>query len=525
METAYKDLRPVMFGALGKLARQGFVVAPADAVDLIHDFFVERWDNLVNNYDPQKGRFEVYSYVSFVHFARPRILRLQRLQNCLQPEDIEMLTANYDAERNLAAEQDTRIVRHAISRLAQGEREVLTNYIYAEAPSERMLAAKFKVSRYRLRETLIEALGRVLVLLDKPERMPERDWRVALALWRDRRTITEAASYLGMTTHQIRGANSRNMRLIAEALRSYEPHKGPHLARRSTMKAKEAKTGRQTPQVLLEKALRSEGNQDLLRQVSARAQEVLAVLEKPESFGLSENEIGQMDPLWIAEVYEALSRASSEWEAAVAHAPEDLFYAHAGEERQIGTAFKEALIADLPDDLRDPHQWLGPTVPKVEEDEREYALKTPSAEGAMLKLSPQERVTSEAASLADYGVTPLMVLRSTQAISFLLDRFLRKGKLDLSVPVTLPCETIRTGDSFDPEILVDEIRRVAECRQITADALYRWDIRVARYKPHLFERFHAEPNEEGILLTRTENRYDDLFKRWRFSEMAVPVPA
>ena len=72
-EQAYSQLMPLFFGALGRLARQGFVVSPADGMDLIHDFFAEAWGGLVAHYDPNKGSFEGYAYVGFVQFSRPRI--------------------------------------------------------------------------------------------------------------------------------------------------------------------------------------------------------------------------------------------------------------------------------------------------------------------------------------------------------------------------------------------------------------------------------------------------------------------
>src|SRR5882724_6541181 len=80
---AYGHLTPIFFGALGRLARQGFVVSPADSMDLIHDFFVDAWPALNDHFDPNKGSFDGYAYGAFVRFARPRIIRLQRWQHSL----------------------------------------------------------------------------------------------------------------------------------------------------------------------------------------------------------------------------------------------------------------------------------------------------------------------------------------------------------------------------------------------------------------------------------------------------------
>src|SRR4051794_27876736 len=78
---SYRTLQPLFYGALARLAAQGFAVPPADALDLIHDFFLEAWPGITARYDPAQGRKEPYVYRAFIRFARPRIIRLQRLQS------------------------------------------------------------------------------------------------------------------------------------------------------------------------------------------------------------------------------------------------------------------------------------------------------------------------------------------------------------------------------------------------------------------------------------------------------------
>lgn len=70
METAYQELRPLLFRALGRQARQGFLVSPADGLDLIHDFFAEEWKKVERTYDPSRGNYKAYSYGAFVRFVR-----------------------------------------------------------------------------------------------------------------------------------------------------------------------------------------------------------------------------------------------------------------------------------------------------------------------------------------------------------------------------------------------------------------------------------------------------------------------
>jgi RNA polymerase sigma factor (sigma-70 family) len=497
METAYSHLRPLFLRALAQLARQGLAVSPADGMDLIHDFFAERWNHVARNYRAEKGTLRQYAYSSFVYFARPQILRLRRMQgNLVDMDQLDRFAAGDTSEA--ATDHDQRVLLNAISQLPEFQKSILRGYIYADAPSERTLAKDFGLTRYRLHEALVEALGRVVVLLDRPEGMPERDWHVARALWRDLRTLGEAAGYLGMTTHQVREANSRNMRLLGEALQHYKP-KGRHRLRRKTMKTEE----RRTPECLLKDTLRSAEDSELLRQLTLRASEVLNALENPASFELSDEELRKMSPLRIAEVYDVLSKADGRWQEEDEAEIADLTYAHEDEEFSIGEAYRDCLIPDLPPHLREPEQWLA-SVERVDRDEREYALSTPSVRGGL----------PATASLAEFGVTPLMILRAIQAVSYLLERFIRRGRINANADILLTLPVHSNEQSIDPLMLIGEVKRMAECREPTAKALYDWQVQVAEYKPKLFDGFHAEPKDGAVLLTRTEEHFDNLIERW-----------
>jgi RNA polymerase sigma factor (sigma-70 family) len=516
MEVAYKELRPLFLDALAKLARQGFVVSPWDGLDLIHDFFIEAWDGINSRYDPSKGSFSAYVYGAFVHFTRPRIVRLQRLQSSLvEPEQLDLLHVREDEgdEQYVPPEDSKQIVREAISHLPPREREILSRYLYSRPHAERMLAKNFSLSRYGLRQALVDALGRVVVRLDKPERMAERDWKVALALWRDKRTVEQAAAYLGLTTHQVREANSRNVHLLADALKYYHPAKKGQI-RRNTMRPQQHLI---PPHDLLEQVLKSPGNGELLEQVRERADEVLAALENSESFGLSEEEMRGVDPLWVAEVYSVMSTATVERDKAF-EASEALFHAHEQEEASVGVAFKETLIADLPERLQNIGRWFH-SAPQVDMEQRQELMEEPSVQAGM-PYSEQ---------LVPYGVTPLTVFYATEAISSLLDRLIRYEMIDADASVVLSTSRVETegrgNDLLSVDLLVDEISKVSECSEAAALALYAWSVDVAQYKPFLFSDFQASPTEEGVSLTRTKEVYDNLFQRWGLLiNVAVATP-
>ena len=184
----------------------------------------------------------------------------------------------------------------------------------------------------------------------------------------------------------------------------------------------------------------------------------------------------------------------------------DLNYAHEDEEFSIGVAYRDCLIADLPDELSKPEHWLS-SVEKVDKDERDYALSTASVRGGL----------DATAQLAEFGITPLMIFRAIQAVSYLLERFIRKGKIDRSTEILLRRLEVSPHQSIDPSMLIGEVRRMAECREATARALYDWQVHVAEYKPKIFDGFHAEPRDGAVLLTRTEEHFENLIERWSWS--------
>lgn len=512
MEVAYQEFRPLLLGALGRLARQGFVVSPPDSMDLIHDFFAEAWNKLVANYNPGRGVFKAYVYGAFVHFVRPRIVRLQRLQNFLvEPAEMEAIADEHiEAERDFAHKHDAIVVQKALAQLPPLERDVLSSYVYAMQPSERMLAQQFDVSRYRLREILVESMGRVMVSLHRPDGMADRDWNVALALWRDERTMDETAAYLRLTKHQVREANSRNSRLLAEALKYYQPAKGQHVRRRTMRTQSQINP----PQELLARLLRSQGDEYLLQQARERAGEILAAIEDSESFSLSEDEIREIDPLWLAEVYGVISEAAGQSSIAPEEISQDLFYAQASEEASIGDAFKETLLPGLPDHLREIGRWLS-SAPRVSEEEIRELSEEPSVRAGL----------PDSAQLIPFGCTPLTVFYSTEAVSMLLYRLMRLGILAPDCGVILEMNRVgtegRQNDVLNLELIVDEIGKVAECNENVSHGLFAWSAQVAQYKPFLFGGFQAEPVSEGVRLWRTGEQVENIFQRWGLTSIST----
>jgi hypothetical protein len=225
-------------------------------------------------------------------------------------------------------------------------------------------------------------------------------------------------------------------------------------------------------------------------------------LDGPEAMDISEKEMRSLHPQWVARVYEALGTAGEE-EEPLDISTED--YAHARAEFEVGEAYKLSLIPGLPPHLADLPRWLS-NLPEVDDGERRDLLDTPSARGA----DPFSR------DLARHGVTPLTVLDATNAVSRLLQRYLRTGRL--KEPIILSHQGVNDGEVLNAEHLADEVSLVAVCREPTARVLLDWSIEVAHIKFLLFDTFVAETaGGESLELTFKGEKQPDLHKRWGLS--------
>lgn len=516
LEPAYTKLRPLFLIALAKLARQGFVVDPTESLDLVHDFFVEEWAKVRRNYQEAKGTFEGYVFGAFVHFARPRIVRRQKLQSLrVDPEILNAMPAkDLDPYEEWEPEHEPAMVRAAMRKLPPLQRDALFRYVARPVPSERAIATKLGLSRYGLRENLIEALGHVTVLLDKPQGIPDRDWQIALAVWRDERTIDQTAKYVGVTPTQVRRAQERNRHFLATALSHYKPLKASN-SRRAIMKPHRNLIHADT---LLEQVLKSPGNQELLSQVRDNATDVLAAMENLQSFGLSEADWSGLETTWLATVYQTIAESLGYEEPEESRLSQSLSAARQEEEKSIGQAFKEVFLPSLRPSLRPGFEEWNRLFQKVSEVDREVQqelLREPSVRASLPDSKP----------LLAYGVTPLGIFRATEAVSSLLRRLVRYEMLSRDAAILLEPQRVETsdgsGEALDRSLVVDEIGNVTEWRSELNEAFWPWLVKSAGYVPLIFNGFYAEPKGEGVRLTRTEETYEDLMVRWKVDSVAA----
>ncbi len=531
--TAYSHYRRRLFGALAILARQGFAVQLTDGLDLIQEFFTEAWAGIEARYDPKRGPFDRYVFAAFVRFARPRILRLKRWQSCLvDAARLADLVSVNPVEQPMEGTGPTpEFIREVLLTLAPRDRDVLYSYLHAGARSERKLASEFAVTRYRIREILAEALGQIVVCLGERGVVSPSDWQVALALWRDGRTVRQTVGYLHRSADEIRESRSRIIALLAGRLRRLE--RGDSSRSRSSSMS----PVREDPLELLKRVLSEPGNTQLLAEVRQRADELILYLDEADRSVDEEIREVRIDPNWLALVHEALAKEEP-LSPAEQEVRAKLFEASADDEKSVGRAFKEALLADLPRQLTNWSYWFE-LVPRLSGEQQRYLLEQPAVRAAW----------PESEELVARGLTPVSVYYAAEAVAFLAEDALRRQPAApepavrirvqgsplrnlpaVRAPLTIEPEEWPRWDDYQvipPQLLVQEIIQMSECPLVTAQSLLPWLVAVAQLKPFLFADLQALPiGETGLQLTYArrgegtgvEDRFDDdggnLYRRW-----------
>ena len=493
----YLTYRPYLFRVLGRLARDGYAVPPDDGLDLVHDFFVEAWSGVVERYDSEKAQFPTYLHLSFASFARPRIVKLTRWRTTLiDPHDFPRLHGPTEfAEPYQERSSDAFLVEAAVKSMARQDRIIFNFYIQGTG-SERQIAHRLGITRYRLRSKLADLFGSVAVKLGDLSAFPEPDLAIVVALWRDHRTAKEAASYLKLTVPEIQAVRTRMFRLLSETVKGSGDMDYMEFMRKQETDIAPASD----IATLLQRAAAesSEARDQALGEIRRNAASILAYLE-----GLDARiELSPTDAATYARIYAALSE-EEDWEA-LREAELPYVLAYESQEVLIGQAFRQALIPGLPGRLSDLSTYfLGLKV--VDPVTRDYLQTNPTVTNG----GPAAR------ELSVYGLTPATLVTAAYAVASLVRRKADDWELSLGA-------AIRLGDSAtadQPAVSLDEayeqVALVAELDREAARRVTRWLLETAGFVPLMFDDFAAEPHGDGLTLRLTDEVEDDFLVRWR----------
>lgn len=544
LDTAYREYRGLLFAAVGKMARQGFVVPPADAADLVHDFFLDAWTGVESRYQPERASMSTYVYASFVRFARPRIVRLQRLQGALLgPEDLVQL-----ADRGVTVwsaneldPNDLSRVRQAVAVLPMELQEPLKRWLADDASSERKVALELGLSRYELRQKLVDALGQVSLAMGELRVVKTADLAVAKFVWHDRLTLEEAAGQLGMSVQQVRNASVRNQQVVRHSLASVRrgrdarqdksqapiTRRSAQVAVQSNVQTLEGPEGGQSREgsmttsseepselvALVERVAARPNDAEVLTAVRRRAAELLQYFERSDA--PSPQGWESLPAEWAAQIYGALAEGlgGSEVHEQAERAESE---AYADDMAQVGRVFSEVLVPALPESAG---------VQQLVQGLRRLELTVDLAMQRQLQ-SRAEVVNGggDAERLATFGVTPLHLVRAADAVGLVLKRAIQAGYFGRGEGLlarrdatgTREVRGVSSGNVLTKDQLASQISTVADVPPAVSGVLLDWLVGAAPSVTALFVSFTASFDGQNVLLLADtgDAANGELWTRW-----------
>jgi RNA polymerase sigma factor (sigma-70 family) len=505
LDQDFAAFEPLLWRILASLARHGFVAPPMDARDIIHDFYLDGWDGVKERFDAEIGSFTTYLASAFYKFARRRIVALHSWRH--RQVDIDLL-ADLPSEDKIPPQvvehnQQLAAIRAALAKLPREERAVLQDYLSDSEPSERVIATRHLLTRYALRERLLSAVGRVAVELGCMDpNIPES--LVAFYLWHDGRSPKNVGSLLGISVSDVHSLKGRFAANLLASIRSINP---PPSKRDTIMP---------TILQLFKTALQRVGDHSAISALRERRERVQESLDAEDDLGLdlSEAEMKELDehPDWVAEVYSIVAAEPKEADAdsAVQAAVADL---RAQEEREIGEAFV-FLLQLLPGEFHIWRNWFD-HLSQVSEDEQAYLLADPSFVDVPNK-----------ASLASYGLTPLVFHEAVSGLELLFDRLLLQG-LDSRTPRSLnapwpPLFLIHRDTHIEvpSNLVLAQFGTTPGLRAEAREPMANWVLQVLDYCPQLVRGYEAERKHDAVRVTQVADILHrdppamDIAQRW-----------
>jgi DNA-directed RNA polymerase specialized sigma24 family protein len=513
---AYVRYRPLLFGALSRLAARGYTTAPDDGMDLVHDFFLEAWHGIAANYDPGKASLETYLYGSFVQFARPRIVRQHRWRDALVSPILlaDMNAPDLQFTALQAPAGDVVAVRGAFQRLAPREREILAAYVSDAKVSERHLADRFSLTRYQLRLLLADALGKLAVALGEMSAMNDTERAVMAALWEKGRTVRETAQVLQVSTSEIQAMRARLFGMLSAAVKGKSRKQSADATSDEAPSVAPALDTSPRAEEMLMRAIKSGMQESTLQNIRDHKELVFEFLESAEAEPFFAKHAETFAPELLAQLYAALGcQEDTDPEDAVRMA--SFLEACEEDEEQIGRAFSQVLIPNLPADLTRFRDQVFHVSSMVDQRRQDYL----TAQTSVRCGGPS------AAELALFGITPVMIVEASQGVANLARRFCDSYGIERGQHFIIDKVKKTEGYSLERVLLQDisvrEVMLVCEIPEPTAERLFGWLARVAEYAPNLFDGFSVELRGDELRATRTDTNIADLFDRWWFPPPAI----
>ena len=388
------------------------------------------------------------------------------------------------------------VVKRALGELPAADRELLLCYLEGRETSERKLARRFLLSRYRLRLKLSDALGQVAVKISERGSLTDREWRFALALWRDKRTIREAANIFDQSVGEVQQMRMNLFRHLSNSIHD-----------NSDQRSDAAGGTFAHARAVLEAVLNPTAGTEAFRALHQHAALVLDFLEQPSGEELFQKHRADLSVERLSDIYAALG-SHEELDAEEVSTRDALLEASEAEDIGIGNAFCEVLLPTLPDHLTDfaGRVFLG--APLVEPEIYKVLL----ADLSVRHGGPM------ASDLARFGITPVTVLVGSQGVADLAWRFCVMEKIERGQKLILDRGGTRDHSGSLPilpsGLSIREVGLVTELPGPTAERLFAWLATVSSYISQFFSGFDAELMGDELCLQRTDETVENLYERW-----------
>lgn len=495
---------------LGALAKAGYATPPDEARDLLHDFYVEAWEGVVQRHDASRSTFTTYMSGAFFQFARRRIVqaRAWRYRLVDLDEASEVAADQPTPAEALEAGQGIEQVKQAVERLPPAQRELLHAYVDEPAASERVLAHRYSLSRHAVRAGLAEAVAKVAEELGQSP-ASGAEGEVIDQVWNQGRSTPGTAAALRVAPAEVRRVRAKYGARLLACIRGFDAARpgGRDMTNRFV--------------TMMRDALLAPGDKERLACVAENAAGIRDALQRHDGV-ISDVEFERVierDADWIGEVYSALGACEAADEASAVAALRAL---RDSETQEIGLAFASLLIGLGPQF----HNWdrLWTTVPVVSPEVQDYL----SQDGTAPTGGPH------AAALLKYGITPLTVHSATRQLELLFDRARRALTLPRpGRPIERWLAEPEDGiDAVRLQLVPDETRSVAVPMPIIDDQLagsshlqpaalapFRdWLFNVLGERPHLVHGYRFDVTQrlfvpDSAVIARSDEG-DDLVNRW-----------
>ncbi|WP_259635478.1 hypothetical protein [Stieleria sedimenti] len=375
------------------------------------------------------------------------------------------------------------------------------------------------MTRYQLRELLVESIGRISVAFGQQDQFPADHWAVLHSLWSDLLTPAETAAKFGLSTDVVREIRDRHGTRLLANLRKLRTRK------RSTNWNHTMDT---STAGFLKHVFLSPGEEVLLDQLHDRYREVSQLLSLEEvTFTDQELKVLQDNPQWVAKVYGAIS-GDSPLSPEEQEVDDAIGIASAEDDSAIVDAILNYLLPNLPDSLTN---WSTRFVDGADIDRAKDEWDDFVGEASLSES--KTNAWPFVGDLLANGLNPFMLFESIHSIAQLAERLIKvpidfKGSSDVEisfaklvdslleqrehgglreVQIQVKGESIPgvTSPVIPTDLLVREISQYVGCSAGFAHSLLNWVIDCAQLTPRLFLGFETEiAGQNGVRLRLEE---------------------